>query len=750
MDRMRRGTVLVEFALAAVGLVALAFVVTRVGVWLNESILQRNNEFRGTRMAAANMQPGDGPVRFDPPSTIHLIGPAASSTGGAPPQPPGSYDTSCNSTFLTQLTAKQQALWTILFNTDEQGIPGLQDRVDKINTSAKLMVAQANQMAEDAATIVEILGKLTNEIDPRLDDIHNMDAVQGTGDHVIELPSDLLRADCSARPYEVGSNPQTYRGLHNIDERIRAIDCQRSANIQYSMAWTQARVTKLETALRQLDPDITGTVAWHLDASKTNSTAWKLEQAEAACEGGSVLQDGPGGTPWEVTACFGHDLGAHSGNPHKGMDFGANLGTPVLAFKEGTVVAAVNTCSAQCGLIPLPSCTPACSHGYGNYVRIRHSDGTYSLYAHLSSVNVANGDPVSGGDPLGGAGTSGKSTGVHLHLEVQNTLGTPIDPLAGNCCDTDGFGTCGIPPVVTTSSALGSATTGTCDLDRITNLQELIDTHYEPKRLEYLADSTTIPGELGLTSPELGSFDLGDLTSVTGLKNTLKDIRQTELTDERNALIPLLIKSRPPDDYSQWGRNPLESGKRRLLNHIDSLLRKSHTNYGTTVTWRSLWNQLRPGDGPLAPDLSDVYWDKVVAANGTNQSEPSMTAELEELLWRLWWMIRQRLDYAQSEQTEFDPDRVDDNYTVETPPGSGNYDIGNPFSIPEDIEGCSKGVDGIVTCTAPLNNRARYLELNRLIQQLKERGAEVRELIMDIEGLEHMIQYECASEPDPN
>ncbi len=57
--------------------------------------------------------------------------------------------------------------------------------------------------------------------------------------------------------------------------------------------------------------------------------------------------------------------------------------------------------------------------GYGNYVVIKHDNGVQTLYAHLNSVEVSSGQAVSQGERLGGVGTTGQSTGVHLHFEVR-------------------------------------------------------------------------------------------------------------------------------------------------------------------------------------------------------------------------------------------------------------------------------------------------------------------------------------------
>jgi len=84
---------------------------------------------------------------------------------------------------------------------------------------------------------------------------------------------------------------------------------------------------------------------------------------------------------------------------HNGIDFRASTGTPVYAVSSGVVFNARNE-----------------ARGYGLVVRIRHDNGNVSLYAHLSSMNVRNGERVKQGDVIGLVGSTGASTGPHLHF----------------------------------------------------------------------------------------------------------------------------------------------------------------------------------------------------------------------------------------------------------------------------------------------------------------------------------------------
>jgi murein DD-endopeptidase MepM/ murein hydrolase activator NlpD len=98
------------------------------------------------------------------------------------------------------------------------------------------------------------------------------------------------------------------------------------------------------------------------------------------------------------------------GRLHAGIDFGASTGTPLHAMSSGTVVFA------------------GYESGYGYKVEIEYWDGTVSWYGHMSSISAYVGQQVSPGDTVGLVGSTGHSTGPHLHLEIHPGGGAAIDP----------------------------------------------------------------------------------------------------------------------------------------------------------------------------------------------------------------------------------------------------------------------------------------------------------------------------------
>lgn len=112
-----------------------------------------------------------------------------------------------------------------------------------------------------------------------------------------------------------------------------------------------------------------------------------------------------------MTSGFGMRIHPITGEPrtHDGIDFGAPCGTPVAAAAAGTVIRA-----GRAG-------------GFGLRVEIDHGGGRVTSYSHLSSAGVTAGSPVAAGDTIARVGTTGTSTGCHLHFSVHDG-GVAVDP----------------------------------------------------------------------------------------------------------------------------------------------------------------------------------------------------------------------------------------------------------------------------------------------------------------------------------
>jgi murein DD-endopeptidase MepM/ murein hydrolase activator NlpD len=138
-------------------------------------------------------------------------------------------------------------------------------------------------------------------------------------------------------------------------------------------------------------------------------------KARGIASGGSETEGG-GSLSWPVTGTITSPFGWRSnpfggGSPefHQGLDIAAPSGTTVTAAAGGTIIMA------------------QWYGGYGNYILIDHGGGMSTGYGHLSAIYVSNGQTVTHGQAIGAVGSTGQSTGPHLHFEVRIN-GKPVDP----------------------------------------------------------------------------------------------------------------------------------------------------------------------------------------------------------------------------------------------------------------------------------------------------------------------------------
>ncbi len=148
----------------------------------------------------------------------------------------------------------------------------------------------------------------------------------------------------------------------------------------------------------------------------------ELEEASAelaarirSAQGTGSASSGSGAAPasgfvWPVDGPITSSFGLRWGRMHEGIDIGVGFGTPIRAAAAGTVIHA--------GWLG----------GYGNLVVVDHGGGLSTAYGHQQEIYVSSGQQVDQGTVLGEVGSTGNSTGPHLHFEVR-VNGSAVDPL---------------------------------------------------------------------------------------------------------------------------------------------------------------------------------------------------------------------------------------------------------------------------------------------------------------------------------
>jgi murein DD-endopeptidase MepM/ murein hydrolase activator NlpD len=195
---------------------------------------------------------------------------------------------------------------------------------------------------------------------------------------------------------------------------------QRSGTAQVQAAPSiNKATTAISASLHKADAKAAETAAAE-KAAADKATADKAAADKAAAEKAAAAKAVPAAAPApthsspvpgaRLTAHFGDGGDNWGGGKHTGLDFAAPQGTPVKAVAAGTVVSA------------------GWDGPYGNRVVVKHADGTSSTYNHLSRTAVSGGK-VAVGQTVGYLGSTGNSTGPHLHLEILKPNGAFTDPL---------------------------------------------------------------------------------------------------------------------------------------------------------------------------------------------------------------------------------------------------------------------------------------------------------------------------------
>lgn len=217
---------------------------------------------------------------------------------------------------------------------------------------------------------------------------------------VARAEADSLREQMEADQRAADEALATVSRLTEEQARVTALAEQERSRRQSLLvelevleAATEAQIAELEAESAALEEELRN-ARWQAGAPGNGTWVWP--------------------TTGPITSPYGYRTHPIYGTRrlHTGVDIGAGYGTPIVAANTGLVLAAY--CSAG---------------GYGCRIVIDHGGGKASLYAHQSSFAVAEGTVVTAGQTIGYVGSTGASTGPHLHFEIRRN-GVPEDPMA--------------------------------------------------------------------------------------------------------------------------------------------------------------------------------------------------------------------------------------------------------------------------------------------------------------------------------
>ncbi|MGN1133595.1 MAG: murein hydrolase activator EnvC family protein [Oscillospiraceae bacterium] len=201
--------------------------------------------------------------------------------------------------------------------------------------------------------------------------------------------------------------------LYNSSEELKKEKEQKAKELK-------AQNDELQAQREQFEQELVS----ELSSYDVNGAKLSTEEAQELAE--KEFDDTKLDFQWPVPSSYDvtSGVGPRWGTQHNGIDISAGKGTDVVAAESGVVVRTYDSCTHNYG--KEKSC--GCGYGYGNHIVIDYGNGFSSVYGHLTSLNVSVGDTVKKGEKIGTVGSTGYSTGFHLHFEIRYQ-GTYLNPL---------------------------------------------------------------------------------------------------------------------------------------------------------------------------------------------------------------------------------------------------------------------------------------------------------------------------------
>lgn len=320
---------------------------------------------------------------------------------------------------LAEISKMQSALLA-----SEERRRELETGIEVIQTTLRHTMAERDEALEEAEIMKAELDGVTGSIDARIGRVEDMESTLAFMTDALKLTSverDTIAAQ-AAQAYDLTDELIYERRL--LQDRNDHIFSQLEEALTVSVEpldkmFSAAGLSSenLIEQVRQGYSGLGGPLTPLTLSTKGEEPSAEQLRANAILHGLDRLnlyriaaQKAPFGMPVKSAFRYTSGFGPRWGRMHYGTDLAASYGTPIYATADGVVTHA------------------GWSSGYGRLIKIRHSFGIETRYAHLSKLRVKAGDRVSRGDRIGDMGNSGRSTGTHLHYEVR--VGSkPINPM---------------------------------------------------------------------------------------------------------------------------------------------------------------------------------------------------------------------------------------------------------------------------------------------------------------------------------
>lgn len=314
----------------------------------------------------------------------------------------------------SDIQAKEQYKTTLVKQIETLGkeIKISHSKIDKLEKKIVAKKKAIKQGKEDIKNQFETLKKRIRAI-YMAGDISSLEIILGAknfGDFVdkLELVKTLSNYD--------------QKLIDNIKTKLEKISAEKK-----SLEKTKQKQLKSQKKLDEKQKKLNATLKENEKLLKNLYDKEKSYKQAAYVRGGTGSGSGEAGQihikrsgfTWPVPGYYAvvGPFGENRGYTHKGTDISGVgiMGAEVVAADDGTVTASNNSCIHNWG----KSGSCGCGGGYGNFVQINHANGKQTLYGHLADAIVSTGQKVKKGQKIGYVGSTGWSTGAHLHFECR-------------------------------------------------------------------------------------------------------------------------------------------------------------------------------------------------------------------------------------------------------------------------------------------------------------------------------------------
>ena len=318
----------------------------------------------------------------------------------------------------------------------DKGLSEVEDQFDALANRLRILYMSGNATdleiifgAKDFSDLIdkmELVKSLANsdkelisEIQTKLDELSTQKESLEADKKDLETQQSSLKSDQDEFNKLISDNDEILKNLYaSNSEAQNSLESAALQSDEIEAKISQYYAAQKATAEHAAQASQSSSSSGSSSSSSSSSSSGSSSSGSSSSGSSSVIVPSGSGFAWptpgfvSLSSEWFEDREVYN---HGGIDIaGAGImGTPVVAAADGTVVATNSSCTHNWGK------SYSCGGGYGNYVMISHAGGKMTVYGHLTSLTVSSGQSVSRGQVIGYVGSTGNSTGPHLHYECR-------------------------------------------------------------------------------------------------------------------------------------------------------------------------------------------------------------------------------------------------------------------------------------------------------------------------------------------